>query len=309
MASAEKIGLASGLSPFVIGVVIVGVGTSFPEVISSLAAVIKGVTEIIPANAVGSNIANILLVVGLSAIVGRRLVVTKDLIDIDLPLLAVSTVVMLGILADKQVTFFEAVILLFLYVVYLNYTARYSEEQRRPEEVVETLPSRSERRKLISVSRKKLAEKFKHIWKDLLLASVGLLALLFGAKYLIDSVVNLSEILKIGVGAISIVAISLGTSLPELFVSVRAAYKKKHELALGTVFGSNVFNALVVLGLPALFATVRVDAQTFAIGLPAMALATLLFIISGISRRIYIWEGFFYVALYILFVAKIFNLF
>src|SRR3989344_1847947 len=89
--SSEKIGLALGLSPFIVGVTIVGVGTSFPELISSFVATMKGVTDVVAANAVGSNIANILLIVGISAIVGRRLVVTKSLIDLDLPLLAIST--------------------------------------------------------------------------------------------------------------------------------------------------------------------------------------------------------------------------
>lgn len=97
LGSAEKIGLAVGLSPFVVGVVIVGLGTSFPEIISSFIAVLKNVTEIVPANAIGSNIANILLVVGLSAVVGGRLAVTKNLIDLDLPLLAISTVLFLGV--------------------------------------------------------------------------------------------------------------------------------------------------------------------------------------------------------------------
>ena len=91
LGSAEKIGLAAGLSPVIVGVVIVGLGTSFPELISSLVAVFKGVTEIVAANAIGSNIANILLVVGISSVVGGRLAVTKNLIDLDLPLLAIST--------------------------------------------------------------------------------------------------------------------------------------------------------------------------------------------------------------------------
>ena len=112
LASAEKIGLAVGLSPFIVGVVIVGLGTSFPEIISSLVAVFKDVTEIIPANAIGSNIANILLIVGLSAIVSGRLSVTKNLIDLDLPLLAISTALFLGVAWDRQIVFGESILLL-----------------------------------------------------------------------------------------------------------------------------------------------------------------------------------------------------
>lgn len=103
--SAERIGLSLGLSPFIIGVTIVALGTSLPELISSLIAVSKGVTEIVAANAIGSNIANILLVVGVSAILAKKLVASKSLIDLDAPLLAISTVLVLGVLADKKVVF------------------------------------------------------------------------------------------------------------------------------------------------------------------------------------------------------------
>jgi cation:H+ antiporter len=121
--------------------------------------------------------------------------------------------------------------------------------------------------------------------------------------------VEISEILNIAPGIIAITAVSIGTSLPELFVSVQAALKKKSEVALGNIFGSNIFNAFVVIGLPGLFSTLTIDSQTFAVGIPTMAFATLLFVISGISRRIHIWEGAFYLSLYILFLAKLFNWF
>lgn len=308
LVGAERIGLAMGIKPFIVGVVIVGIGTSLPELGASFSAIIKGVTEIIPANAVGSNITNIFLVVGISAILGRVIFVTKDLIDIDIPLLTLTTVLLLGVLWDKQVTFYESVILLVMYAVYLSYTFLHTREEKE-DPYKEMLPSRAVRRKLISVSKKAIIEKFRMVWKDLFLLIIGGVAIFVGAKYLIDSVIALSEVLAIGIGTISLIAIAFGTSLPELFVAGRAALKRKHEMALGTIFGSNMFNALVVIGLPGLFSNLVVDDKTFAIGIPTMALATFVFIISSISRRIYIWEGFFYVALYVLFIAKIFNLF
>jgi cation:H+ antiporter len=309
LAGAEKIGLAAGLSPFVVGLLIVGMGTSFPELVSAFAAIMNNVSEIVPANAVGSNITNILLVVGFAAIFGRRIVVSKDLIDLDLPLLSVSTVLLLGVLWDKQVTFWEAALLVIMYVVYIAYTTLYSRKEFREKISRAFLPARAERRKLLLVARKAFVEKIKVVWKDLLFLLIGLGALLVGAKYLIDSVIELSGILGIGAGVISIVAISFGTSLPELVVASKAAFKKKYDVILGTIFGSNVFNALIVVGLPGLFANLSVDEKTFSIGLPVMALATLLFVISGISKRIHMWEGMFYVSLYILFIAKIFEVF
>lgn len=306
--SAEKIGLAAGLSPFIVGVTIVGLGTSFPELISSFVAIFKEAIDVPVANAIGSNIANILLIVGLSAVIGKRLIVTKSLIDLDLPLLAIGTVLLLGIVWDKQITFGESLLMLITYGIYLLYTVLHKDTEDT-EEIAEILPSRQERRKHISVRKKETIVRPKLAAKDFIMLIVGIVALAFGAKYLIDALIKLSEILNLATGVIAITAVAIGTSLPELLVSAKAALQKKSEVALGNIFGSNVFNALVVIGLPGLFSTLAVDNQTFIVGIPTMALATLLFVISGISRRIHIWEGAFYLLLYVLFVAKLFNWF
>jgi cation:H+ antiporter len=307
LSSAEKIGLAIGLSPFIVGVTIVGVGTSFPELISSLVAVFKGATEIVAANAIGSNIANILLIIGASAVVGRKLVVTKSLIDLDLPLIAISTVMLLGIIWDRQITFFESVILLITYGIYLAYTI-FNKDDLESEYHAEVLPDRTVRRHLALAKTEEEIIRPKLTAKDFIFLVVGIVGLVLGARYLIDSVIQLSTILNVGAGVIAISAVAIGTSLPELLVSIKAALKKKSEVALGNIFGSNVFNSLVVIGFPGLFSTLALDEQTFRLGMPAMAFATLLFIISGISRRIHIWEGAFYLMLYVLFIGKLFNL-
>ncbi|MDD2913643.1 MAG: calcium/sodium antiporter [Candidatus Pacebacteria bacterium] len=309
ISNAEKIGLSMGFSPFIIGVTIVGLGTSFPELITSFVAAFKGAQEIIVANAVGSNIVNILLVVGLSAIVGRKLVVTKSLIDIDLPLLAIGTVLFLGIVFDKEITIGESFLMVITYGGYLLYTAFHREEDddKEEEEFSGILPSRQTRRKE-KVSLKNEARP-KVSYKDFLILFAGIVSLLLGAKYLIDSLVELSKILNIAPSIIAVTAVSLGTSLPELIVSVKAALKKKAELALGNIFGSNVFNMFIVVGLPGLFFSLTVEDQIYTIGIPTMALATLLFVISGISRKIHMWEGAFYLSLYVLFIAKLFNWF
>src|SRR3989344_4014270 len=308
IASAEKIGLAFGLSPFIVGVTIVGVGTSFPELISSFMAVFKGVPDVVAANAIGSNIANILLVVGISAVIGKRLIVTKSLINLDLPLLAISTVLLLGVVWDKQITFGESVLMLVTYGIYLLYTVLHKDTEDTGE-IAEFLPARQEREKHIAAHKKEEFTRPKLIAKDFVLLAIGILSLILGAKYLIDALVNLSAMLNIATGVIAITAVAVGTSLPELLVSAKAALQKKSEIALGNIFGSNVFNALVVIGLPGLFHVLPVDNQIFTIGVPTMALATLLFVISGISRRIHMWEGAFYLLVYVLFVAKLFNWF
>lgn len=303
--SAEKIGLAIGLSSFIVGVVIVGIGTSFPEIITSLVASFKGVTEIVTANAIGSNIANILLVIGLSAIVGNNLKVTKSLIDIDLPLLATSTAFFLGVAWDRQVTLVESIFLLIFFGIYLSYIILYRDDDKEDN----VLPARSERRKVNINFKEKKIKRPKINIKDILFLILGITGLMLGSKYLVESVIALSEILNVGAGAISLAAVALGTSLPELLVSIKAAWKHKPEVALGNIFGSNVFNVLLVIGIPGLFNTLAIDEQTFTLGIPVLVVATLLFVISGISKKIHIYEGFMYVSIYIFFVCKLFGLF
>jgi len=283
---AEKMGLAFGLSPFIVGVTIVSVGTSLPELVSSFVAVFQGVADVVVANAVGSNIANILLVIGVSAVVGRQIIIKKSLIDLDLPLLAITTVLLLGVVWDKQVTLGEAILMLATYGIYLLYTILHKDGTKKEE-----------------IIRPKVTA------RDPLLLVVGIFALTFGAKYLIEALVNLSTMLNVATGVIAITAVAIGTSLPELLVSVKAAFQKKSEIAIGNILGSNVFNSLVVVGLPGLFHVLPVDDQTFMIGLPAVAAATFIFVISGITKNIYAWEGAFYLSLYTLFIAKLFGWF
>ncbi len=298
--SAEKIGLALKISPFIVGVTIVGIGTSFPELASSLAAVFKGSSEIVVANAIGSNIANVLLIVGLSALVARRLIVKRSLIDLDAPLLTAVTVFFLFIIWDREVVFGEGILLLLAFLVYLLYTVFHKREDKEDmSEIVEVLPSRIERREKKAGIKK----------APFLFLFLGMIGLAVAANYTIESVLKISELLKISASLIAIIAIAIGTSLPELVVSLRAALKKKYEIALGNVFGSNVFNILLIVGLPALIRPLIVDDLTFNIGLPFLILVTLLFVISSVSRKIHCWEGAMYLLLYILFIVKLCGLF
>lgn len=291
--ASENIGRALRLSPFVIGVLIVGIGTSLPELVSSIAGVIKGASEIVVSNAVGSNIANILLIVGISAVIAKRLDIKKNLIDVELPLLALGTVLFSIVALDAKITFGESIFLVCTYLIYLAYTLLNKEDEEDSEKQLEKNRDVSAKLNL----------------KDFGVLVVGILGLVFGANYLIDSVVNLSQILNIAVSVISVTAIAVGTSLPELVVSVKAAMQKKAEIAVGNIFGSNAFNILMVVGLPGFLAnSLVIDENSFNLGFPFMVIVTFLFIISGISKRIHVWEGFMFLNIYILFVAKLFNI-
>ena len=137
----------------------------------------------------------------------------------------------------------------------------------------------------------------------------SLAVLVKSADWFVESSEKIGLTLKLSPFIIGVTIVALGTSFPELVVSARATWQKKYEIALGNIFGSNVFNILLIAGIPALIRPLVVDELTFGIGLPFLIIATLLFIISGISRRIHIWEGAMYLLFYILFIIKLCGLF
>jgi len=308
--SAEKIGLAMGLSSFVIGVVIVGLGTSLPELVAALAAIVHGAGELVAANVVGSNIANILLIVGLTAAISGKLAVSKSLIDLDIPLLTIATVFGVAVMADGVVMPIEAWFLILSFVVFLIYSMRNGNSPEEGGEISQLFSfKRRPKIEITNIGDDPKTEGGRLSLRDFLWLFVGLGALVLGGHYLVESVIGVSGILGIGVGVISLVAVAVGTSLPELAVSIKAVFSGKHEVALGNIFGSNVFNILLVLGLPGIFVPLVVDQTTFTLGLPVMIAATFFFVLSGISKRIHSYEGTLYILMYIFFVGKIFGFF
>ncbi len=283
--SAKSLGIHFGLSSFIVGVLVVGFGTSAPELASAFAALLKGAPELIVANAVGSNIANIFLIVGLSAILAKNIKVSKILIDLDIPLLLSATALFLALAYDGSISQAESGFLLAGLLYYLTYSVSNKENIQSNEE-----------------------PEYASAGKSTLVFILSLLALIFSSKYLIDSTLALSSIFNIPASSITLFAVALGTSLPELMVSVSAIKKGESDMALGNIFGSNAFNLLAVVGLPAAFASLPISQETMNIALPTLLLATVLFAFSGISKKIHTFEGVFYLIIYTYFIGKIFAL-
>jgi len=323
--SSEKIGLKMGLSRFIVGALIVGFGTSLPELASSLAAVSQGETTIVTANAVGSNIANILLVVGVASVFASRLTMNKNLIELDLPMLVGATAIFVGVAWDQIVTTPEAWFLVIAYLVYFGYTMFHTEELERNSlsggqyrmavldkmaSVTGTLLLRNGKKsskESEDTTKKEGKDEIRITPFDIAKLVIGVVGLYFGARYLIDSVLFLSDAFGILPGVISLSAIALGTSLPELLVSVKAAARGHSDVAIGNIFGSNIFNLLLVVGIPGLMTALIVDSQTM-FALAVMSVVTLIFVVSGLSQRLYVWEGSLFLLMYALFMAKIFGL-
>lgn len=284
---AKKLGVLLGLSPFIVGALIVALGTSIPELASGVIAALKGgeYTAYVAENVIGSNIANIFLVVGLGALLGGTLLVKRNLIHIDLPILALTTALFLVfVMWDGNLARHEAFLLLLSYGVYLWY--------------VLSLP------KNIEITKGK-QPKEKWTWKIPLIMILSVAAIYYGAKYTVDSVLTVSQLLGISSTLLVMTIVALGTTLPELTVTIMAVRKKNYEVALGNVFGSNIFNAGMIMGVTGLISPLVISKSARLVGLPFLGIATLLYFISAMDREVKNYEGAMFFLMYIAFVMSL----
>lgn len=279
--SAEKIGLSLGISPFIIGVTIVAFGTSLPELAASIASVYSGTSEIVVGNVVGSNITNILLVLGLTAMVGKQIVLDFDVWDVDMPLLIGSSLLLMFTLYDGELSLIESSLYLAALVGFLINSVTGNNDNS--------------------------LEKNKVQIKDLALLIFGGVGVFIGAKYTIFGIEEVSKMAGISPEIISLTFVALGTSLPEVVVSISAAKKGKHAIAVGNVLGSNIFNSYAVMSIPSFLGELAIPDNVISFSLPFMVAMTLLFGAITFSKRIGKWEGLLLLILYVFYIAEQFS--
>ncbi len=289
--AAEKIGIALGIPSFIIGVTIVAVGTSLPELASSIVAVFSGDSSIVTGNAVGSNIANIALVLGLTAIIGKRVSFNVNLMEADIPFLICSAFLLWFILAPNStgvsdVSIFEASLLIAGLIIFIGYSFSGNDEDEKP-----------------------IKQKIEPMTYLTLLAS-GVLVY-FGATYTIEAIIKISEMFDIKSEAIALSVVALGTSLPEIVVSVTAMRRGKPEIAIGNILGSNIFNTFAVVGIPGIIAQSRGEGLIVPeiitdFSMPMMIAMTLLFFFMMISKTVSRWEGLMLLIFYVYFIVELF---
>ena len=270
IAAAERVGLALGISPFVIGVTIVAAGTSLPELVTSVIAVLNDTSEIVVGNVVGSNIANILLVLGLTLIISKTIHIKHNIGKVDLPFLLASLVVFVWFAWDYKIEMWEAATFILVNALYLFFVSRQGRKNDLDDVDIENAKAET---------------------KDYLILVGGALGIWLGANYTVEAVIKLSEIMNIGTDKIAMTAVALGTSLPELMVSLAASKKGNSEIVVGNVLGSNIFNTFLVMGVPSLLRTLAIPEDSFSLSIPIMAIATLLFIIFAFTRKLHVWQG------------------
>lgn len=275
--SAEKVGLAMGIPSFIIGVTIVAFGTSLPELATSIASVFSGSSEIVIGNAVGSNITNILLVLGAAAVYGKGIKIDYDVMNTDIPMLFGSAFLLYFALQDFTLSTMECIVFLAALAVFLLNSLTGNAD----ESVVKTKTNP----------------------KDWIIILLGAIAIFFSAKYTIYAMEGIATLMEIPVHIISITVVALGTSLPEVIVSIAAARKGKHGMAVGNVLGSNIFNTYAVMAIPGLIGDLTIPPDTMTFSVPFMLAVTILFGIICLSKRISKWEGYMLLIFYVFFIA------
>jgi len=279
--SAEKIGLSLGISPFIIGVTIVAFGTSLPELAASIASVYSGTSEIVVGNVVGSNITNILLVLGLTAMIGKKIVLDFDVWEVDMPLLLGSAFLLLFTLADGHLSRIEAILYLVALVGFLINSVTGSDSGGQETQPVKAI--------------------------DFLTLILGGVGVFVAAKYTIFGIEEVSKLAGISPEIISLTFVALGTSLPEVVVSLSAAKKGKHAIAVGNVLGSNIFNSYAVMAIPSFLGSLAIPENVIKFSLPFMVAMTVLFGAITLSKRIGKWEGLLLLIFYAFYLAEQFT--
>ena len=281
---AITLALHLGLSPLIVGLTVVALGTSVPEALVSIQAAIGHQGGIALGNVIGSNILNIALILGLSAFF-NPLKVDSHLVKADVPLLAGATFMLVVLLEDFHISRMEGAFLLLCIVGYVAgniMTVKRTSPEENKIEGVEVPEDHS-----------------KNLWRDISFLFIGLIALAFGSNFLVTGAVDLARIFGLSEALIGLTIVSIGTGTPEMATALMAAYRKRSDLAIGNAVGSNLFNIMFVLGIAALVAPLDGNGIS-SVDLYVMLGVTILLLPTVWTGRILDRkEGFLFLAIYV----------
>lgn len=285
---ASTLAVRMGMPPLVIGLTVVAFGTSAPELAISLQSGIAGEDALLLGNVIGSNIFNVLFVLGISALVAP-LVVSKNLVKLDVPLMIGVSILLYLFAWDGLISQVEGGVLFLMLVTYLIYVVYHARKSKN--ESPETNGS------ITGTAHNNW------LWDGIFII-MGLVLLVLGARWLVDGAVTFAEYMGVSSLIIGLTIVAVGTSLPEVATSVLASFKGQRDLAVGNIVGSNLFNIMCIIGLTALVLPNGIAVQSGVIGfdIPIMiatAIVCLPIFFTGnlISR----WEGLFFLGYYIAF--------
>lgn len=253
-----------GIPLIVIGLTIAAMGTSLPEAAVSISAATKGSAGITIGNVVGSNIMNVLVILGLTGVI-RKVTVQKNTIRYEIPFTILITALLAGLgLADQKINRFEGVILwafMILYLAYLYWLTKHGVPLGDMPEVDKSEP----------------------VWKMIVMIVVGIVMIVWGSDISVDAATALAKMFGMSERLIGLTIVAFGTSLPELVTSVTAAIKGKADIAVGNIVGSNIFNILFVVGTTALITPVTYSSDFLVDSL--VAVATMILLLVCVARK------------------------
>ena len=279
---ASRLAIGLGISPLVVGLTVVAFGTSSPELAVTVGSAHRGAADVALGNVVGSNIFNVLFILGVSALI-VPLVVAQPLVRRDVPLMIATSILALLLAVDGRIGRLDGLLLAAGIVAYTVFLIRQSRRDPPQVQAVSQEPSggeqgRGARRRLVNPG----------------FVAIGLVLLVIGAHWLVEAAVVTASLLGVSELVIGLTVVAAGTSLPEVATSVLAAFRGERDIAVGNIVGSNIFNILAVLGLAGIVAPdgIPVSPGALAFDMPVMiavAVATLPIFFTGYA--IVRWEG------------------
>ncbi len=269
-----------GVSPLIIGLTIVSMGTSAPELVVSVKAAMNGQSALSIGNVLGSNLFNIGIILGISALI-YPLAIKRQLLKLDAPVMVLTSVLFLILFLDGKISFIEAFLFVVLFTAYMTYLFLTSVKNKNKETMDE-----------------EPIKKYKHWIIDILLISSGLVGLIYGSNLLVDNAVIIAHKLGMSEALIGLTIIAAGTSMPELATSVVAAMKKRSDIAIGNVVGSNIFNLLLILGVAGIIYPIETPDINIVDSLFVVGISALLWFFMKIGTRVRRWQGAFFLGVY-----------
>jgi cation:H+ antiporter len=291
---ASRLALRLGMAPLVIGLTVVAFGTSAPELAIGIGAAWRGEPDIALGNVVGSNIANVLLILGVSALV-TPMVVQRQLVRLDVPVMLAVSIGVLAMALDGVLGRIEGLLLIAAGIVYLVVMLRLA--RRGNDDIAAAAEA--------DVPDAATARQAPW-WRHALLVAGGLVLLVVGSHWLVEGAVGIAQVMGLSELVIGLTVVAIGTSLPELATSVMAALRGERDLAVGNIVGSNLFNLLFVLGAATAIAPegIAVSGPALNFDLPVMtAVAAACLPIFFTGHCIQRWEGGLFLGYYVAYTA------
>ena len=290
---ASTIAIKAGISPLVVGLVIVSAATSSPELAVTIDAVLQGQPELAVGNVIGSNIANILLILGLSAVIAP-LAINRQVVRFDIPIMVGITVLLVVVSLDGRLGLFEGILLLgalILHAVMSIYLGRRETKAKVVHD--DTLP---------------LGATPVATWLAIVLLVIGVGLLAAGARLMVIGAVGIAESLGVSSLVIGLTVVAIATSLPELATSIVALLRGERDMAVGNIVGSNIFNIGLVLGLSAIVFGdgIPIPASAIALDMPIMLVTAVALLPVAFNRLVISrWEGAAFVLLFIAYISYV----